>query len=238
MGDQVTPYFASGGATLYHGDARELLPDLDLDAPGVILTDPVWPNPGIMLGRLQGAEDPSALFREVAAHFPRIARRAAVILGCDSDPRFLGLVPEALPFVRVVWLRYAVPGFKGTILNSAAVAYVFGARNAEGGTTLLPGEVTAATPFGKEKREHGITHPCPRRMAHMAFLVHRFTADNDTVIDPFAGSGSSLIAAAGGGRRSIGIEIEERYCEEIARRLERLQRQGSLLSNLHDPEAA
>src|SRR5690606_33982970 len=62
-------------------------------------------------------------------------------------------------------------------------------------------------------------HPTPKPIPLMAELVSASTRPGDLVLDPFAGSGSVLIAAKNLGRRAIGIEIEERYCELAAERL-------------------
>lgn len=63
-------------------------------------------------------------------------------------------------------------------------------------------------------------HPTQKPLDLMKWLILSFSDRNDLVLDPFAGSGSTLAAAAHHGRRAIGIEESEEYCEIIARRLE------------------
>ena len=64
-----------------------------------------------------------------------------------------------------------------------------------------------------------VDHPTQKWLPMMAHLVRSLVEPGKTLIDPFAGSGSTLVAAKHERRRAIGIEIEERYCEIAAKRL-------------------
>jgi DNA modification methylase len=61
-------------------------------------------------------------------------------------------------------------------------------------------------------------HPSPKPYEAMRWIVSRFPGDS--ICDPFMGSGTTLRAAMDLGRKAIGIEIEERYCEIAAKRLQ------------------
>ena len=204
----MTPYYDQDGITIYCGDARDILPQLG--RADVVVTDPVWPNaiPG-----LAGNDDPYTLFAETMALVPAVADRLVVHLGCDSDPRFLAGVPDALPFFRACWLEYARPHYKGRLLYGSDVAYVFGAAppSREGGR-VIPGRMMQTVGYDGDN-----PHPCPRRLAHVKWLLKWFA--RGVVIDPFAGSGTTLRAAKDMNLPAIGIDLREEYCEIAVQRL-------------------
>lgn len=71
-------------------------------------------------------------------------------------------------------------------------------------------------------------HPTAKPLPMLRDMARKFTNPGDIVLDPFAGSGTTLRAAVDEGRRAIGVELEERYCEIIAQRLS----QGALDLNI------
>jgi site-specific DNA-methyltransferase (adenine-specific) len=220
------PYYSHAGIEIYCGDAREILPSLEAES---IITDPIWPNsvfPGV---------DPFLLLAETLEHAK--VTRIVVHLGCDSDPRFTNAVPLRWKFFRTCWLEYARPSYKGRLLYGSDVAYVFGEPpTAKKGGMVMPGRCIAQRTGDNIQREIGEPtarqksftrrmeaadkqrlHPCPRRIQHVRWLCKWF--GGRAIIDPFVGSGTTLLAAKGLGIPAIGIEIEERYCEIAAKRL-------------------
>jgi site-specific DNA-methyltransferase (adenine-specific) len=62
-------------------------------------------------------------------------------------------------------------------------------------------------------------HPTEKAVSILTPLIESFSQPGDFVLDPFAGSGSTLVAAALTGRNAIGIELEEKYCTAARKRL-------------------
>ena len=99
------------------------------------------------------------------------------------------------------WLRLVPEGFEGW-------------RDQVGGWESLASNVWRIQP---ERNRHG--HPAPFPVELAARCIRLSTWPGELVIDPFAGIGSTLVAARQLGRRAVGVELSERYCEIAARRL-------------------
>ena len=225
-----------GNATLYLGDCREILPTLGkVDA---VITDPPW---DAAVG-IPGADDPRGLFAAAAPLMTSCANQVVVQLGCDTDPVFLGPLASLMPFLRVCWLEYACPSYKGRLLHTGDVAYVYGSwPPARQGATVIPGKCVSTRsdkeflrgprPKGKEKGGwEKLDHPMPRRSEHVRWLVKWFSNPDGTVCDPFMGSGTTGVVCCQHGQKFIGIEIKEEFFNVACERIENAQRQKRLFA--------
>lgn len=203
----MKPYYEEKGISIYLGDCREIETSVD-----AIITDPVWPNAPV--GMFPTVKDPKTLLGEMFGF--HAAKRIVVILRNDSDPRFLESVPEQYSFFRTTILPYVIPGYIGRKLGGDELAYCFGEPVAFcPGRQVIPGRAPSVQPKGRSPNGH----PCSRAQQHLDFLVTWWSDAGETVLDPFMGSGTTLRAAKRLGRKAIGIEIEERYCEIAAKSL-------------------
>ena len=217
-----------GGATLYLGDCREVLPALHAD---VIVTDPVWPN--CPPNSVPGWDRPWQLWSEACAVMPPV-KRIITVMRCDSDPRFLQHLPP-MPFFRVVSLPYVMPGYLGRCLGGDEYAYWIGepVRSAPG-RRVIPGRAPSAQPGGRPANGH----PMSRAQVHFDWLLDWCADEGEIVCDPFMGSGTTGVACARWGMPFIGCEIEPAYFDIACRRIEAAQRQADLFVQPSAPTPA
>lgn len=75
--------------------------------------------------------------------------------------------------------------------------------------------------YAKPEQKRNSNHPCPKSVEWARKLTKIFTDENDIILDPFLGSGTTAVAAIRTGRRFIGIEIDPKYCEIARKRVEK-----------------
>jgi DNA modification methylase len=216
----TAPYYRDEQVTLYHGDCLEIRNWLEAD---VLVTDPPygigWKKPalpssaalkrGVQTAHSGIANDADTSVRD--AVLAAWGRRPAALFGAPN-----GAAPAALKQT-LVWQKPSTVGIFGTVAGFRrdweAIYLVgnFPASTAQRSSVIKTnGENTA---YSREC--HGHPHAKPAAVLEVLLQHMPFGA----VADPFAGSGTTLVAARNLGRKAIGVEIEEKYCEIIARRL-------------------
>lgn len=215
------PYYSDDSVTLYHGDCIELA---DLWAcADVLVTDPPY---GIMAESKQGSyRGAGSQLRRAADisgdHSPAIRDAALALWGVRPRVVFGSWrVPRPEPVDhRLIWhKRGSVFG----IANAAFISqdeeiYVTGSGFRRSSPPMRSVIATDEPRQGANGAAAVIGHPTPKPLALMEKLIDR--CPPGTIADPFAGSGSTLVAAKALGRKAIGVELEERYCEIAANRL-------------------
>ena len=198
----MQPYYERDGITIYHGDCREVLPTLE--PVDLVLTDPPY---GV--GRAAWDDALPLWWMDDAA-------RLAPVLGVMPGVPNLLRLPHEIGRLTYRWTLAA------HIVNGMT-------RGAMGYGNWIPCLVYAADSVSifRQSSDAGRVvigrdtkpdHPSPKPYEAMRWFVS--SLPGGLILDPFMGSGTTLRAAKDLGRRAIGIEIEERYCEIAARRLE------------------
>ncbi|WP_423896419.1 DNA-methyltransferase [Corynebacterium matruchotii] len=212
-----TPYYEDDQVTLYHGDCREITEWLEAD---VLVTDPPY-------GMNFQSGHRRETFAKIAGDDDTAVRDAvAAMWGPDRPALMFGRWSVPAPAgerQRLIWHKASTPGMGDLTLPwgpNFEDIHLLG-RGWDREDTGLPrvGAVITTTQGrgGGVDAESKTGHPTPKPVGLMERLIERCPAG--VVADPFAGSGATLLAARNLGRRSIGVELEERYCETIAARL-------------------
>lgn len=212
-------YYQDDLVTLYHGDCREHTQWLDAD---LLVTDPpygrAWKQGDTGKGRGWASDNHAGILNDSST----AARDAALEAWGDKPAIVFGdlmLAPPVGTKTVLIYDKGNDAGFTGAVggyRRNVEAIYLIGKGHGSGLGGRSAIVRTSASAGGNLARTTG--HPHTKPLDVMEQLV--LNGPSGVIADPFAGSGSTLRAAVNLGRKAIGVELEERYCEVIAKRLD------------------
>jgi site-specific DNA-methyltransferase (adenine-specific) len=232
----MKPYYADESVTLYHGDCREILPTLGDRSFDCVITDPPYSNwthenvrsnsdrarghgNRVLSGSLGFDSITDDDLRTALVDCGRITRRWLISnLDYRHAFRYTDDPPAGLRLLRIgVWIKTnPMPQISGDRPGQGWEAIAFLHRVDTKPSWHGKGRSSVWTlPVGQERNGHPTTKPLPM----IRDWVRLFTDARDSILDPFAGSGTTLRAAKDEGRYAVGIEVDEQHCEIAAKRL-------------------
>lgn len=240
------PYYQDDAVTLWHGDCRTWLPELP--PVDHVITDPPYSkhvHGAARSSRMQSANDRGGRYgadvrrnvdlgfehldpelRRFSAEFFAALVRRWVLVFSDVESANLwrdDLTAFDLDYVRTgAWIKEgSTPQFSGDRpavgFEAVTICHPKGRKRWNGGGKHAVWSVPIVLDRGRTGE--GRLHTTQKPLGLMSGLVDLFTDPGETILDPFAGSGTTLLAASHAGRKAIGIEQSEAYCEVIAKRL-------------------
>jgi len=202
----IEPYYKDEHCTIYNMDCRKVLPWLDRF--DLLLTDPPY-------GMKRDGKPPST-----SSHG---GHKGYKFMGWDNEPpsRYVFDMMFDASKEQIIWGANFFPEFvrgsmgwlfwdKGQRIDQSDGELAYSSRNA----ALRVFELNRAS-LAKD----GAVHPTQKPVALMRWCLSMFN-DARTILDPFMGSGTTLVAAKLEGKQAVGIEINEAYCELAVKRLE------------------
>lgn len=232
----MKPYYQDDTVTLYHGDALAVLADMGDQSIDAVITDPPFDarthsmarsNRTDMVGQRALSGSSSVRFESIdhdgqLALFAELGRvsRSWVVSNAATDTAFRFQVEQPPPGLRLLLV--------GAWVKTNPMPIISADRPAMGWEPIVylhRDDVKPTWNGGGRAGNYvmptsqGSGHPTQKPLDMVRDFVQRFTDPGDLILDPFAGTGTTLRAAVDEGRRAIGVEADERWCESIATRL-------------------
>ena len=214
----IKPYYEENGITIYHGDCRQILPELE--PVDLVLTDPPYGiglNTDYLTGRNQLNRSSSSkvwdkiIGDDAVGDYGFLFRSATVqvVFGANNFPQQIPFNPMKDGWI--CWDKRVTEEADKILGSPFELAVVLGQRIYKIIRLQHCGVKNA------DGDNSGRYHPTQKPIKLLIRIMLMFK--QQSIIDPFMGSGTTLVAANQLGRKAIGIEIEEKYCEIAVKRL-------------------
>lgn len=239
----MKPYYedVTAGIVIYHGDCRDVLPTIESGCMDALITDPPYGivnrfGRAVIRGRTRTMQfdwDQTGHVREVIGEgigegigesIRTLKKTAAAFVFAGMDTvelardhlRAGGFVVKPAAWVK----KYPPPAMKGNWWPSGFELAMYAYRNSP---WFGDDDPKRSNVFVHDTYRHGqpgkVGHPTQKPLGLMRRIVGSIVPPGGVCVDPFMGSGTTLVAAKDLGRKAVGIEVNEQYCELAAERL-------------------
>ncbi len=236
----MKPYYQDSDVTIYHGDCLEIMASIEDESVDLLWTDPPYGHgnhAGDLNARLNThrgieskpiANDTPDSFRMVfdgmLRHAARVLKRDCCCCCCCGGggprPTFAWVAnrmdAEGMAFFHSVIWDKVNPGLGWRYRRQHEMVMV---AHRTGGKLAWADDARAVPNIYRQSPPRVRQHPNEKPVEMPAMFIGLHTTADQLVLDPFAGVGTTLRAAKDLGRKAIGIELEERYCEIAAKRM-------------------
>ena len=238
------PYYQDDAVTIYHGDALDFMPSMEPESVRMIWTDPPYGHGnldgdlaaarvGVHGGRKKGAvsiaNDRAVDWQPLMAGFLEQAERLLEADCCCCCCCTGGGGPTPAFARLALWMDERLEFFHAVVWDKSGRGNGLGWRyrrnyefvmvaHRKGGKLSWSDESRAVPNIIRTRPVANDLHPTTKPVDLARQFIEWHTAPGEVVLDPFMGSGTTLRAAKDLGRKAIGIELEERYCEIAAER--------------------
>lgn len=235
------PYFEHENCTIFHGDCHDIMPRLRApDDRVIVATDPPY---NLALKSAGGEHTKLEWYADLmnaARSFEPVMRETSRLIAPDGCVWWMTHLPSGIagivramelgglwPLDMMVWKK--PPGRPAHGINREHEHAVFGVANISEFSKANRGKMIRG--ITEYPRATQTEHPAEKPVGLFKTMIHwtvKVKKPATLVIDPYMGSGTTLVAAKALGIRCIGIEQSERWCAVAAKRL-RAQQQNKLL---------
>ena len=227
----IEPYYRDDLVTLYHGDCADVLATMPDEHVAAVITDPPYTKRththaktnrggcnghGVRAVKFDAFTDDDVV--RALTECGRVSRRWVVSFLAYQHAALL----EQQPLFGLRMMRV------GAWVKTNPMPQISADRPAQGWEAIAYLHRDDRKPSWNgggragnyvQPTSQGSGHPTQKPLPMVQDLVRKFTDPGDVVLDPFAGSGTTLCAAVTEGRHAIGVELDEQWCEKIANRL-------------------
>lgn len=231
------PYYDRDGITIYHGDCRKILPsiqfDLLLSDPPYGVTQQEWDNVDsvfemVMLAPLAVFTTGERLLATLIHSMPNRYRHVWVWDRVNHNTDFLNAGRRPMRAHELIAVFSKEPQYTFEPVKRSGYTKVrqtqdstgngsYGNKKPEQGYGTVKTELHPRSIIEFAGHKETNRHPTEKPVPLYEYLIQTYPAE--LTVDPWMGSGTTLVAARNCGRRCVGIELEERYCEVAAKRL-------------------